>query len=436
MDRPTEDPQVQQIVLPPEDGSIKRFLPGLKRKYSFKDTFAALRHPNYRLWFWGQMISLFGSWMQATALAYFIFELTKSTVFLGYIGFASGIPAWLLTFYAGAVADKFHREKILVYTQTGMMVLSLALAALTFLDIITPWQLIIFSMLLGTMNAFDAPSRHAFVNELVSKDDLVNAIALNSTMFHTATSIGPAIGGIIYALFGPALCFSINAVSYLAVIFSLKKMDIRHSESSKNNNRLTSEIKDGFRYLITEKDILTLVLITTTTSLFATGLITLIPSWAVDVLGGDSTTNGFLQSARGIGAVIFALIIATINKYFLRGKLLFYSIFGLPVVLIIFSMNSSLVISLALLILVGGFMISIYNLSNGLIQTIVDEKYRGRIMGIYSFTFLAFMPIGSLIIGLMADVLSTPDAVLFSSVLLLMIFILLRIRFPKISGIR
>jgi MFS family permease len=436
MNDSTDDRQIQQVILPPEDGSIKRFLPKFTRKYSLKDTFSALKYSNYRLWFWGQMISLFGSWMQTTALAYFVFELTKSPAFLGYVGFASGIPAWLFTFYAGAVADRFERKKILIYTQSCMMALSFALAAMTFSGFIEAWHLIIFSVFLGTLNSFDAPTRHAFVNELVDKEDLVNAIALNSTMFHIATSVGPALGGIIYALFGPAWCFTINAVSFIAVIIALMKMKIVLPVKEIKRNSVSFEIKEGFRYLFTQKEIIGLVTITSVTSLFGTGIITLFPSWAVDILGGDSTTNGFIQSARGIGSVIFALAIATINKYYRRGRLLNYALFGLPVILILFSFNRSLVISLSLLVFVGGLMISIYNLSNGLIQTIVEEKFRGRIMGFYSFTFLAFMPIGSLVIGLTADTFGTPTAILINSIALLIIIMIVIVKNPDLSRIK
>jgi MFS family permease len=184
---------VSVVALPPEDGSLKRFIPQFRNKFSIKDTFSALKHPNYKLWFWGQMISLFGSWMQTTALAFFVFELTKSPAFLGYVGFASGIPAWFFSFYGGVAADRFSRRNILILTQVGLMLMAFALAFMTFSEIVQPWHILFFAFLHGISNSFDAPTRHAFVNELVEKEDLVNAIALNSTMFNTATAIGPAL---------------------------------------------------------------------------------------------------------------------------------------------------------------------------------------------------------------------------------------------------
>lgn len=430
------DPDIPVVVLPPEDGSIKRFIPELRSTFSLGNTFAALKHSNYRLWFWGQMISLFGSWMQTTALAFFVFELTHSPAFLGYVGFASGIPAWIFTFVAGAAADRFERRKILIYTQTGMMLLSILLVALTFTNIIEPWHIIIIAACMGIMNAFDAPSRHAFVNELVSKENLVNAIALNSTMFNLATSIGPAFGGIIYALLGPAWCFLINSASFLAVLVGLFRMKLKPFTRVKNNSSISYEIKEGFKYLLTQKSIMVFVLITATLSLFGMALVTLFPAWAVQILHGDSTTNGFLQSARGVGAVLFALIIASINKNIVRGKMLSYSTLLIPLFIIAFSFNRSLFISLLLLVIIGGLMISIYNLSNGLIQTMVSENFRGRMMSIYSFSFLAFTPLGSLFIGSIAEHFNSEIAILINGIILLAVFIVLRIYYPKLERIK
>jgi MFS family permease len=169
-------------------------------------TFAALRYPNYRLWFQGQIVSLFGTWMQTTAQGFLVFELTHSPAYLGYVGFAAGVPAWLLTLYGGVIADRVPRRTLMTITQTAMMSFAFILAALTFLHIVQPWHILVLSFLLGTANSFDAPARQAFVGEMVDREDLTNAIALNATMFHTATAIGPAVAGATYALFGPAWC--------------------------------------------------------------------------------------------------------------------------------------------------------------------------------------------------------------------------------------
>lgn len=419
------------VILPPEDGSLKRFIP--EKKFSIKNTFAGLSYPNYRLWFWGQMISLFGSWMQSTAFAFFIFQLTKSPAYLGYVGFASGVPAWIFSFYGGVAADRFNRRNILYATQTAMMIMAFVLAIMTFADIIKAWHLLIFAFFSGIANAFDAPTRHAFVNELVDKEDLVNAIALNSTMFNTATAVGPALGGITYALFGPAWCFTINGITFLAVLFNLRKMKLREEKHSHHGASVFREVADAVNYIRTNNIIRGILIITAMLSMFGMGLVTLFPAWAVEILHGDSTTNGFLQSARGLGAVLFALIIATVNKYIDRGKYLMFSVVTLPIVIFIFSFNRSLLLSLILLVFIGGLIIVQFNLSNGLIQTMVEEKFRGRVLSFYTFTFFALYPLGSLWIGYIAEHFGITTAVLINSIILFIFFLLVKIKNPHLS---
>jgi MFS family permease len=407
-----------------------------KMSVSFKQTFAAFKYPNYRLWFWGQLISLFGSWMQSTALAFFVYEMTKSPAFLGYTGFASGIPAWLFSFYGGVTADRFPRRNILILTQLGMMILAFLLAAMTFTEIVRPWHILVLAFFNGIAVVFDAPTRHAFVNELVEKQDLVNAIALNSTMFNTATAAGPALGGILYALFGPAWCFTINGISFMAVIYNLYRMNLKPRLIPKATKSAFEEIKEAILYLKSQKIIVALLTITTTLSAIGMGLVTLFPDWAVNILHGDSTTNGFLQSARGLGAVIFALIIATINRYIVRGKYLMLSTATLPILLFIFSFNRSIIVSLILLLLAGGVIITQFNLANGLIQTMVEDKFRGRVLSFYTFSFFALYPVGSLWIGSLAEHFGSPAAIMVNSIILFIIFVVIKIYFSKLSKIK
>jgi len=182
------------------------------RRPTWKKTFAALKHRNYRLWFWGQMTSLFGTWMQTTAQGFLVYELTRSSAFLGYVGFASGIPSLLFTMYGGVVADRMSRRKLLIITQSVMMMLALILAMLAFLGVVQPWHILVLAFGLGLANAFDAPARLAFISEMVDREDLTNAVALNATMFNSAIVVGPAVAGIIYAASGPGWCFTINAL--------------------------------------------------------------------------------------------------------------------------------------------------------------------------------------------------------------------------------
>lgn len=413
----------------------KNQLSDFKRKISIKQTFAALKYPNYRLWFWGQMTSLFGSWMQSTAQAFLIFELTHSPAFLGYVGFSAGIPAWLFTFYGGVIADRFPRRNILMLTQIWMMSLAFILALLAFTNLVQPWHVILLSFGLGVGTAFDSPARHAFVNELVEKEDLINAIALNSTMFNTATALGPAISGIIYALMGPAWCFTLNGISFLAVIYNLWRMKLKAFVPKENPKSTLAELKEGFVYLKTQKMIMLIIFMIALVSIFAFGMITLFPAWAVNILHGDATTNGFLQSARGVGALVAALTIATVSKYLIKGKILMYCYLALPLLITIFSFNRSLFLSLFLLVIIGGILIAIFNLSNATIQTLVAEEFRGRVMSIYSFSFFAIVPLGSLLIGTEAEHLGVPTAILINGIVLFVFMLILNSRFPNFKKI-
>lgn len=404
-------------------------------KFSWQATFAGLKHSNYRLWFIGQIVSLFGSWMQMTAQSFFIFELTHSPAFLGYVGFANGIPSWLLMLYGGAIADRFPRRNILILTQVIMMILAFILAFLTFTKLVEPWQIILLTFLLGIANAFDAPARQAFVNELVPREDLLNAIALNSMMFHSAAAIGPAIAGIVYAIVGPAWCFMINGISFIAVIYNLSQMHFEKEFIKPIAKSLKKEIFDGIKYLKTQKQILSVMLIVAFSTFFGLSVATLFPDWAVKILHGNSTTNGFLQAARGVGAFSCSLIIASYSKIIPRGKVLIGGLIALPIFMFLFSFNQSLILSILILIGIGAAIIAINNLANGLIQTLVTEEFRGRIMGIYSFSFFGFMPIGTLWIGMLAEHFGSPIAILVDAIILFIFAIIVSVVFPKILKI-
>lgn len=403
-----------------------------KPKVSWQSTFAGLKHRNYRLWFIGQIVSLFGSWMQMTAQAFFIYELTHSPAFLGLVGFANGLPSWLFMVYGGVIADRFSRKKILIITQTIMMILALILAALTFLNVVQPWHIILLAFLLGIANAFDAPARQAFVNELVPREDLLNAIALNSMMFHSAAAIGPAVAGITYAVLGPGWCFTINGISFLAVIYNLLKMKFAPSPKRINNKSVSKELMDGLRYLMTQKQILRIMLIVSFSTFFGLSIATLFPAWAVKILHGDATTNGLLQGARGVGAVLCSLAIASFSRYISRGKVLIIGLFSLPLFMILFSVNSSFLISSLILVGIGAGIIAVNNLSNGLTQTLVSEEFRGRVMGVYSFSFFGFMPIGALWIGMLAEHFGSPTAIFINSIILLFFSIVIWIMSPNL----
>jgi MFS family permease len=398
----------------------------------FRQTFSALKYRSYRLWFSGQTVSLFGTWMQRSAQAYLIFDLTKSPIYLGYVGFAYGVPSWLFMLYGGALADRFPRRTILLIAQIAMMILAFVLAGLTFTGLVQPWHIIILAFLLGCANAFDAPARQAFVTELVDRSDLTNAIALNSSMINIATVVGPAVAGLTYAAFGPAWCFAINGLTFIAVIIALLLMKLSPFKPVDRGVSILKEIKEGLSFVARKPTIRTLIINLGILSLAGLGFVTLLPVWAVDVLGGDATTNGYLHTARGLGALSGALLIAAIGQTYSKGKLFTVATFVMPVFLLLFSFTRILPTSFITLLGAGwGFMV-IINLSNTLVQTNVTDELRGRVMGIFTFTFFGLMPIGSLISGVIADQIGAPLTVQINALILLAAAIILLLFFPII----
>lgn len=398
----SEDPENDEIIAVSEPVK-KNFAKKYTSKVSWKQTFSSLQYRNYRLWFWGQMISLFGSWMQITAQGFLIYELTHSPAFLGYVGFAAGIPTWLFMAYGGVVADRIPRRNILVVTQIFMMILAFILTVLTFTGIVQAWHILLLAFFLGVANAFDAPSRQAFVNELVKREDLTNAIALNSMMFNSATAVGPAVAGITYAVFGPAWCFMINGISFIGVIVALIKMKFKVQPRIKNGKSIIAELKEGLSYTAHHKEIRTLIALVSTISLFGISFATLFPAWAVNILNGDATTNGLLQSARGVGALISALFIASLGRFRFKGKILTLGSYMFPAFLIVFALMRWLPLSLLVLICVGFSTILVFNIANALVQTLVTDELRGRVMGVYTVSFFGLMPVGALVMGTLAE---------------------------------
>lgn len=390
------------------------------KRIPLQKTFSALQHPNYRLWFMGQIVSLFGTWMQSTAQGFLIYELTHSPAYLGYVGFAAGLPSWLFMLWGGVVADRVPRRNLMIITQSSMMLLAFTLAFLTFTGMVHPWHIILLAFFLGVANAFDAPARLALAPELVPRQDLTNAIALNGTMFNTAVVIGPTIGALVYAAVGPGWCFLINGLSFLAVIVALWLMNLPLPQyRAKAGTSPFQEILEGLRYAAAEPTIRTLLGMISAVSLFGGSFITLMPAWAVEVLGGDVTTNGLLNSARGMGALIGALSIASLGRFNYRGKLLTTGTFIFPAALLVFSFARNIPVSLAILAIVGAANVLVMNMTNSLIQTISPDHVRGRVNSIYSLTFFGFMPLGSLLIGQFAERIGEAEALEISSLALL-----------------
>jgi MFS family permease len=388
-------------------------------KISLQGTFTSLKYPNYRLWFIGQLVSLVGTWAQSAALGYLIYQLTKSPAYLGYVSFASGLPTWIFTLYAGAIADRVPRRTLMVITQSAMMFLAFVLAILTFTNVIQWWHILILAFLMGICNAFDAPARQAFVLEMVEREDMTNAIALNSTMFNLAVVLGPALGGLIYAWVGPGWCFTINGISFIAVIIALLLMKLKPFIPVKTNRSALSDVKEGLKYVANHPSVRMLISNLFIITLFGLGIATLIPAWTVEVLGGGATTNGFLMAARGLGSLIGALMIASMGRIRFHGKIWTINSLLLPIAMVIFAFMRWLIPSMLAMAAMGFTFMMIVNLSNSMVQIRIADEMRGRVMGVFTFFFFGAMPLGSLISGWAADIIGEPLTVIISAMFLL-----------------
>ena len=401
-----------------------------------QQTFAALRHPNYRLWFLGQLVSVAGSWMQTTAQGFLIYELTQSPAFLGYVGFAAGVPSWVFMLYGGVIADRISRRTIILAAQTAMMVLAFVLAGLVATGLVQPWMVVVLALLNGVANAFDAPSRQAFVVELVDREDMTNAIALNSTMFNAAAVVGPALAGVIYALLGPAWCFTLNGLSFVAVIAALLAMKLAPVVRTPRVGSTGDQLRQGLRYVVGDRVTLTLILNMGVISLFGISMVNLFPAWSVNVLGGDVRTNGLMLAARGLGALSGALLIAALGKRTARGRFWTIGSFVMPLAMVGFAFARSIPLALILLVGLGwGFMV-VANSSNAMVQTRVPDELRGRIMSVYTLIFFGGMPLGALVAGLMADRIGAPTTVLINAGVVLLVSTLIWLRLPYIRQLR
>jgi MFS family permease len=313
-----------------------------------------------------------------------------------------------------------------------MLVLAFILAGLTFTKVVQPWHIIVLAFLLGIANAFDAPARVAFVTELVSREDMTNAIALNSTMFNIATVVGPSIAGLTYAAFGPAWCFAINGVSFVAVIVALLLMRIQPIIRPVQQSSIFLDLKEGLRYVFSHSLILSLIGSIGMVSIFGIGMMTLLPAWAKDILHGNVTTNGWLVSARGFGSLVSALMLAYLGNRKFRGKLWTVGAFIMPIMLFGFALIRWLPLALAALVGVGWSFMMIMNNSNALMQSNIPDNLRGRVMSVYTLVFFGSMPLGSLFAGALAQKFTEPITVIIGAAALMAMAIAAWIFLPVI----
>ncbi|MBA3553247.1 MAG: MFS transporter [Gemmatimonadales bacterium] len=395
--------------------------------------FSALRSRNYRVFLSGQLVSLIGTWMQTVAQSWLVYRLTGSAVLLGTVGFASQIPIFLLSPLGGMVADRWERRRVLLVTQSCMMVLALALAMLTLTGRIEVWHVLAFAALLGTANGFDIPARQSFIVELVERRDLLNAIALNSSMFNGARVVGPAVAGIIVATVGEGWCFFANAVSYVAVLASLLALRLPRESRERPPASPLAEIAEGWRFVANTAPIRAILLLLGVVSLTGMPYAVLMPVMAEDVLHAGARGLGILMGAAGTGALIGALALARRNSLRGLGRIVALAALSFGVFLILFSLSRQFWLSVALLLPMGLSMLFQMASSNTLVQSMVPDRLRGRVMSVYSMTFMGMAPIGALLAGVAAGSLGAPVTIAAGGAVSIVAALLFWRRLPELT---
>jgi len=396
----------------------------------------ALRSRNYRLFFGGQSISLIGTWITRVATSWLVFRLTGSLFLLGAVGFAGQIPMLVLAPFTGVLVDRWSRHRLLVVTQVLSMLQSLALALLVFSHHITVAWILVLQVAQGVINTFDTPGRQAFVVEMVEdRADLPNAIALNSSMVNASRIIGPSIGGVVIAAVGEGWCFMADAVSYLAVIASLLAMTVRPRDRQPREKTALQEFIDGYRYVSRFLPVRSALTLLALISLLGMPYTVLMPAIATRQLHGGANTLGFLMTASGVGALAGALYLAARRTVLGLGRAMYVAAMVFGVGLVLFSLSHVLWLSLLILPIVGAGMMITMASTNTIVQTVVEEHLRGRVMAFYTMAFLGTAPIGSLLAGVVAEHIGSENTILLGGVGCVIAGVWFALRLPRLRDI-
>jgi MFS family permease len=395
-------------------------------------TLRALQHRNFQLFFSGQLISLVGTWMQSIAESWLVYRKTGSALQLGAVGFASQIPVFLVAPLGGIVADRFNRRRIVIGTQISSMILALVFATLTLTGVIQVWHIFVLAALLGVVNAFDIPARQSFLVDMVGRDDLMNAIALNSTMFNGARIVGPAVAGILVVRIGEGWCFLANGLSYIAVISGLLMMRVMKPARLASHGPALTHLIEGYRFARHTAPIRSLLLLLGLVSLVAMPYTVLMPVFADQILHGGARGLGILMGATGVGAMLGALTLATRSGVLGLGRWVAFSCGGFGFFLVMFSFSHHFWLSAALLLPAGFCMMLGMSSSNTLIQAMTPDHLRGRVMAMYTMMFMGMAPFGSLFAGAAAEHLGASLTVSVGAVACIGAAVLFFFHLPKI----
>lgn len=394
--------------------------------------FRALHQRNYRIFFYGQSISLIGTWMQQIALSWLVYRMTNSAMLLGLVGFSSQIATFLLAPFAGVIADRHHRHFLLLLTQSVAMLQAVILAVLVLTNSIKVWEIIVLNVVLGIINAFDIPVRQSFTSDMISNhDDLSNAIALNSSMVNAARLLGPAIGGFLIAAAGEGVCFLLNALSYIGVIISLLIMRIPKRELGRSK-KIWQELKEGFVYTFGFMPIRTFLFLVSLVSLVAGGVQVLMPVFAQDVFHGGAKMLGLLMGSSGLGALIGAVYLANRKSVLGLSKVIIAASAAFGCGLIGFIILPPLWCSLLMLVVCGFGMIVQMSASNVVLQSMVEEDKRGRVMSFYAMAFMGMSPFGSLLAGMLAHHIGASAVFIGGGILVILGGIIFSFQLPRL----
>lgn len=394
----------------------------------------ALRHRNYRLFFGGQAVSLIGTWITRIATSWLVYRLTGSELLLGVVGFCGQIPLLILAPFAGVLVDRWDRHRILVITQILSALQSAALAVLALMNVITVTEIIVLQIVQGVINSFDTPARQAFVVEMVEdREDLPNAIALNSSMINASRIIGPSVGGVLIATLGEGWCFGADAISYIAVIVSLLMMRRAPARKAEVDTHLLEELRTGWKYVAGFAPVRALLLIVALVGLVGTPYATLMPVIASKVLHGGPHTLGILMTASGIGALAGTIYLASRHTVLGLGKVIVAGTAGLSLGLMAFSFSRTLWLSCLLMPIVGAGMMVQAASANTILQTVVDEKLRGRVMAFYSVAIMGIQPIGALLAGVIAERIGSEMTIFYGAIACLAGCALFAVRRPMLA---
>jgi MFS family permease len=371
--------------------------------------FRSLRHRNFRLFFSGQLISLIGTWMQNVGQAWLVLELTGSSMKLGIVSALQFAPMLFLSFPAGVLIDFFPKRKIIILAQAVMMLLAGTLAVLDWTGVVRYWHIVILATLLGIANTIDMPARQSFIIEMVGKEDLMNAIALNSSIFNAARAIGPAIAGILISAVGTAACFGVNSLSYLAVILGLRLMQFEGLPAGERKTyHIGKDIREAFGYIRRKPVILTTMLLVAVVGVFGANFTVLVPVFARQELHRDAAAFGLLMSCFGLGAFFGAFSLALLSRRGPRPWMLLGGGSGLSLSLVLIGFQNSYAFTAVLLALSGWFLVTFFGMANTTVQLDTEDRLRGRVMSVYTWTFGGLTPFGSLLAGSVAHWIKTP----------------------------